>query len=225
MANPCPGYGISTGYKRPGGWLAGFHTGVDHAAPHGARLVAIRNGTVTHVGWGGWGNSYGVQVHIRHGDYITMTAHMSRTTVRVGQKVSEGQQIGNVGTTGNSTGPHVHVETRVYPFRYNNRIRNPAVFYASPVPEPYGLPVYLSKLHAGQKNSRSVKILQRHLNRHFPKRKNPLKVTGTYNARTDNWVRQCQKKHGHKFGQSRPDPKGKSNVGRKQAAHLRLVVR
>lgn len=224
MANPVPGYGITTGYKRPGGWSAGYHTGVDHAAPHGAKVVALRSGTVTHVGWGGWGNAYGVQVHIKHGGYVTMVAHLSRTTVRRGQSVREGQQIGNVGTTGRSTGPHAHVETRVSPYGYNNQIRNPAVFYPSRVPDPYGIPVYLSKLHAGQKNSRSVKVLQRHLNKHFPKRKIPLKVTGTYNVRTDNWVRRDQDRHGHKFGQGRPDPKGKSNVGRQQARHLRLRI-
>ena len=125
MTNPVPGYRVTTGYKRPGGWAVGYHTGVDLAAPHGAKVVAIASGTVTHVGWGGWGNAYGVQVHIKHGSYITMVAHLSRTTVRRGQSVREGQQIGNVGTTGNSTGPHAHVETRVSPFGYNNRIVNP----------------------------------------------------------------------------------------------------
>jgi murein DD-endopeptidase MepM/ murein hydrolase activator NlpD len=214
MASPCPGYRVTTGYKVRGSWAAGYHTGVDHAAPHGTRIVAIKSGTVTHVGWGGWGNAYGVQVHIRHGSYVTMTAHMSRTTVRRGQQVSEGQQIGNVGTTGNSTGPHVHVETRVWPYGYNRFIRDPQQFYRSGP-----APTYLSKLHYGQRNSRSVKNLQRRLNKHL---KAGLPITGYYGPMTDMWVRRDQRRHGAKFGQSKPDPKRRSNVGPRQARHLRL---
>jgi murein DD-endopeptidase MepM/ murein hydrolase activator NlpD len=137
MASPIPGYRVTTGYKVPGNWSAGFHTGVDHAAPSGTRVNAIASGKVIHVGWGGWGNSYGVQVIILHGRYRTMVAHLSRTTVRNGQSVSAGQQVGNVGTTGNSTGPHVHVETREFPFDYNYQITNPTLLYGSaPSPSP-----------------------------------------------------------------------------------------
>lgn len=214
MANPCPGYRVTTGYKVPGGWAAKYHTGVDHAAPHGARLNAIKSGTVVHVGWYGWGNAYGVQVHIRHGRYITMTAHMSRTTVRVGQSVREGQQIGNVGTTGNSTGPHVHVETRIAPYGYNNVIQNPQQFYVTSKP-----PTYLSKLKYGQRNSKSVKNLQRRLNKH---RNAGLPITGYYGPQTDKAVRGDQRKHGWRFGQRKPDPIRRSSVGPRQAKHLRL---
>lgn len=218
MTNPVPGYRVTTGYKRPGGWAAGYHTGVDLAAPHGAKVVAIKSGTVTHVGWGGWGNAYGVQVHIRHGSYITMVAHLSRTTVRRGQSVREGQQIGNVGTTGNSTGPHAHVETRVSPFGYNNRIVNPEMFFKTSSGGGGGTPpTYLSKLKYGQRNSDSVKNLQRALNKESRKDKRLLPVTGYYGPMTDTEVRKCQRQH-----VPRADPPRKSNVGPKQAAHLKL---
>jgi murein DD-endopeptidase MepM/ murein hydrolase activator NlpD len=218
MANPVPGYRVTTGYKKPGGWAAGYHTGVDEAAPHGAKVVALRSGTVTHVGWGGWGNAYGVQVHIRHGHYITMVAHMSRTTVRQGQTVREGQQIGNVGTTGRSTGPHAHIETRVSPYRYNNVIVNPTQFFgASSSGGGGGHPTYLSKLKYGQRNSESVKNLQRALNAHKMPGGRNLPVTGYYGPMTDAEVRLCQRLHG--FGN---DPKGKSYIGPKQAVHLKL---
>lgn len=222
MAHPVPGYRISTGYKVRGGWSAGYHTGVDHAAPHGARVNAVANGVVTHVGWGGWGNAYGVQVHIKHGSYITMVAHLSATTVRRGQSVRAGQQIGRVGTTGNSTGPHAHVETRVSPYGYNNRITNPAQFYGSTAGSSSGggtskHPTYLSKLKAGQRNSESVKNLQRALNAHKMPGGRNLPVTGYYGPMTDKEVRLCQRLH-----IPPADPKGKSNVGPKQAAHLGL---
>lgn len=215
MTNPVPGYRVTTGYKKPGGWSAGYHTGVDHAAPSGAKVVAIKSGRVIHVGWGGWGQAYGAHVIIQHGNYQTMVAHLSRTTVRVGQNVREGQQIGNVGTTGNSTGPHGHVETRTSPYRYNNRIVNPQGFYGSSSSGGGGggKHVYVSKLKYGQRSSDSVKHLQRRLAELG--HRIPDGATGNYFSQTDDAVRAWQRKIG-----DRVDPKGRSSIGPRQAKVL-----
>lgn len=221
MTNPCPGYKITTGYKKPGRlWSAGYHTGVDLAAPVGTKLVAIRSGKVIHVGWGGWGRAYGAHIIIQHGIYRTMVAHLSVTAVKVGQSVSEGQYIGRVGLTGNTTGAHVHVETRKLPYKYNNVIVNPTSFW--PTASKSGHPTYLSKLKYGQKDSESVKNLHRKLNAHKMPGGRNLPVTGNYYNMTDDEVRLCQRLHGFGPTKGSSDPKGRSFVGPEQAKHLGL---
>ncbi len=85
-----------------------MHQGVDFAAGTGTPVLASANGRVVKAGWGG---GYGNVVHIDHGrGIITRYAHLSRIGVRVGQQVSQGQSVGAVGTTGLSTGPHLHYE-------------------------------------------------------------------------------------------------------------------
>lgn len=90
------------------GWL---HTGVDIACPSGTWLKAADSGVVTRVQYGRTG--YGYNVMIDHGGGTqTLYAHMSRIDVKVGQTVAKGQQIGLEGSTGRSTGPHLHFEVR-----------------------------------------------------------------------------------------------------------------
>ncbi len=87
-----------------------FHAGVDLAAPMGTPVHAARDGTVVKAGWGG---SYGNVVFLDHGDGTqTRYAHLSRIDVRVGETVRQGDVLGLVGSTGASTGPHVHFELR-----------------------------------------------------------------------------------------------------------------
>ncbi len=88
-----------------------LHTGVDFAAASGSKCVAAGAGTVIYAGWySGYGNT----VIIDHGGGIsTLYAHNSSLTVSKGTKVSKGQQIAKIGSTGNSTGPHCHFEVRV----------------------------------------------------------------------------------------------------------------
>lgn len=89
-----------------------FHSGLDYPASAGAAVVAAASGRVTFAAFsfGGWGRL----VVISHGGGTrTLYAHLSRIGVRVGQRVAAGQQIGLVGSTGHSTGPHVHFEVRV----------------------------------------------------------------------------------------------------------------
>lgn len=218
MANPVPGYRVTTPFRKPGSWAAGFHTGADLAAPSGTPVVALRSGRVIHVGWGGWGNSYGVQVIIDHGGGMRAAyCHLSRTSVRGGQHVAEGAAIGRVGSTGNSSGPHLHVECRLSPFRYNSRVVNPVAYFGagSSAETP---PTYLSKLKFGQRDSESVKNLQRALNAHKMPGGTNLPVTGYYGPMTDREVRLCQRLH-----LPPADPEGQSFVGPKQAAHLGLT--
>ena len=89
-----------------------FHTGIDYRSSRGTPVVAAASGRVTFAGSsaGGWGRL----VTIAHGGGTrTMYAHLSRVGVRVGQYVQSGQRIGRVGSSGNSTGPHLHFEVRV----------------------------------------------------------------------------------------------------------------
>lgn len=87
-----------------------MHTGIDIAAPMGAKVVAALDGGVIYVGWNG---AYGRTVIVDHGSGIsTMYPHLSKSLVKVGQEVRAGQKIAEVGSTGWSTGPHIHFEVR-----------------------------------------------------------------------------------------------------------------
>jgi murein DD-endopeptidase MepM/ murein hydrolase activator NlpD len=103
---PVSGRGTVTSRYGPRG--RGFHTGVDIASARGTGILAADNGTVIQSGWQG---SYGNIITIDHGNgYRTRYAHNSANLVSVGQRVQRGQQIARMGSTGNSTGPHLHFE-------------------------------------------------------------------------------------------------------------------
>ncbi|MFF7028839.1 peptidoglycan DD-metalloendopeptidase family protein [Streptomyces albidoflavus] len=104
----------STAYRASGGsWSSGYHTGVDFSASSGTSVKAIGAGTVVSAGWSG---SYGNEVVIKHADgKYSQYAHLSSLSVSSGQTVTPGQQIGLSGSTGNSTGPHLHFEVRTGP--------------------------------------------------------------------------------------------------------------
>ncbi|MER5484948.1 LysM peptidoglycan-binding domain-containing M23 family metallopeptidase [Streptomyces sp. NPDC002812] len=108
------GGGMSTAYKTAGSmWSSGYHTGVDFAASSGTTVKAVGAGTVVSAGWSG---SYGNEVVIRHADgKYSQYAHLSQLSVSSGQSVTGGQSIGLSGSTGNSTGPHLHFEIRTGP--------------------------------------------------------------------------------------------------------------
>jgi len=95
-----------------------FHDGVDIAASHGTGIYAYSAGRVSFAGWNG---GYGKVVYIDHGNGLqTRYAHMSAISVRVGERVSAGEKIGAVGSTGNSTGAHLHFEVLK-----NGSLKNP----------------------------------------------------------------------------------------------------
>jgi len=98
-----------------------FHTGIDINAPTGTRIVAAQDGIVYFAGWSG---GFGLTIIIDHyGGYRTLYAHNSVNRVSAGDRVTRGQHIGDIGSTGQSTGPHLHFEiirdgTRVNPSQY-----------------------------------------------------------------------------------------------------------
>ncbi len=98
-----------------------MHTGIDFKARTGAPVIATAPGKVTYAGWKG---GYGKTVEIEHkGGVRTRYAHLSRIQVKKGAEVKTGAVIGKVGSTGRSTGPHLHYETRV-----NGKATNPNKF-------------------------------------------------------------------------------------------------
>jgi len=103
-----------TPYRAAGAsWSMGYHTGVDFPVPTGTSVKAVAAGHVVSAGWGG---SFGYQVVIRHADgRYTQYGHLSAIAVKAGRSVVSGQRIGRSGSTGNSTGPHLHFEVRTGP--------------------------------------------------------------------------------------------------------------
>ncbi len=105
-------------YLRPivgGKKSQGIHgyNGVDLAAPVGTPIMAAAEGTVVIARTSGYNGGYGLYVAIKHTNGTqTVYGHMSRVSVRVGQRVEQGDIIGAVGNTGRSTGPHIHFEVR-----------------------------------------------------------------------------------------------------------------
>ena len=117
-----PAANSSFGYRRdPFTGRAAMHRGLDFPGPRGAPIYAAARGTVTFVGQkGGYGNA----VEISHGQgLLTRYGHMSRFEAKVGDRVEAGTVIGAIGSTGRSTGPHLHFEVRV-----NGTAVNPRTF-------------------------------------------------------------------------------------------------
>ena len=109
VTHPLPNGRVSSNYGgRTMSGRAENHSGLDLAAPTGTPIYATGPGIVTKSGWG---NGYGQYVEINHGSgYITRYAHASRLIARVGDQVSAGEHIANVGCTGRCTGSHLHYE-------------------------------------------------------------------------------------------------------------------
>jgi murein DD-endopeptidase MepM/ murein hydrolase activator NlpD len=110
------------GYRRdPKGGGTRMHEGTDMAGAYGTAILATADGVVTHAGWD---NGYGRLVKIRHDFGIeTRYAHLSEIRVKVGQRVSRGDRIGDMGNSGRSTGTHLHYEVRL-----NGTAVNPMTF-------------------------------------------------------------------------------------------------
>ena len=109
---------FTSGYGKRWGRM---HRGTDFAAKHGTPIYSTGEGVVVHAGWG---SGYGRLVKIKHEfGFETRYAHLSRIRVKVGQKVSRGQRIGDMGNTGRSTGTHLHYEVRI-----NGKDLNPMTY-------------------------------------------------------------------------------------------------
>jgi murein DD-endopeptidase MepM/ murein hydrolase activator NlpD len=104
------GYHITATFGQGGSRWARVHTGTDFAAPIGTPVRSVMKGVVIFADWAG---PYGRQVQVRHADgTVTWYNHMSKFSVSVGETVYAGDQVGAVGMTGNTTGPHLHFEVR-----------------------------------------------------------------------------------------------------------------
>jgi murein DD-endopeptidase MepM/ murein hydrolase activator NlpD len=123
------GYRIDPVYK-----TTKMHEGLDFAAPHGTPIYATADGTITTAG--STGNGYGNHVVINHGyGYETLYGHMVRVKVSAGETVKRGQVIGWVGSTGKSSGPHLHYEVH----KNNQKIDPIYFFYNDLTPEQFNL--------------------------------------------------------------------------------------
>lgn len=111
---PVAGSYVSTGYQSSGSlWSSGSHSGIDFHAASGTPVVAVGAGMVVEAGWGG---AYGNNIVLRMTDgTYTQYGHLSSIGVSVGQSVEAGRRIALSGSTGNSTGPHLHFEARSTP--------------------------------------------------------------------------------------------------------------
>ena len=113
LRTPIDGARLSSRYGKRKHPILGYtkmHRGVDFAARHGVQVVTAGDGVIERIGWNG---SYGRYIRIRHrGEYATAYAHLSRFSkgLSKGKRVKQGQVIGHVGSTGQSTGPHLHYE-------------------------------------------------------------------------------------------------------------------
>ncbi|MER7397688.1 M23 family metallopeptidase [Streptomyces sp. NPDC000151] len=120
-------YHVTARYGVPGDWAAGHHPGVDFAVPTGTRVRSVGSGTVVLARRSG---AYGkaVTVRMRDGHYIVY-GHLSRIAVKKGRHVGPRTRLGSSGSTGRSSGPHLHFEVRdargygndVNPMRYLSR--------------------------------------------------------------------------------------------------------
>lgn len=97
---------------------AGGHSGLDISAPQGTPVVSAAAGTVVSINSSG--GAYGLHVVVKHGGTYTLYAHLSRIGVSMGQALATGQQLGNVGSTGNSSGAHLHFEVRNHPTAFTS---------------------------------------------------------------------------------------------------------
>lgn len=111
--NPLPG-----GYTFMRGFSS-FHAGVDLAVPAGTTVNAANGGRVIFAGWSNWG--YGNTVVLAHGPFTTLYGHLSAVFATCGQSVAPGTPIASSGSTGNSSGPHLHFE-----IRYNDIPQDPS---------------------------------------------------------------------------------------------------
>jgi murein DD-endopeptidase MepM/ murein hydrolase activator NlpD len=114
LTNPAPGHSVTSPFgvrTDPILGTAALHSGMDFRAPIGMAAKVTAPGTVTKAGWNG---GYGRMVEVDHGNGLsTRYGHLSQINVKVGEIVKIGQVIGEVGSTGRSTGPHLHYETRI----------------------------------------------------------------------------------------------------------------
>jgi murein DD-endopeptidase MepM/ murein hydrolase activator NlpD len=111
---PTTGYVLGAHFNQAGSHWMHKHSGQDFVVPTGTKVRAAHEGTVVEADWGG---AYGNNIVIKHGSHLyTQYGHLSKFLVHVGQHVNTGGTIALSGSTGNSTGPHLHFEVRTTPY-------------------------------------------------------------------------------------------------------------
>lgn len=143
-------YPITTAYRKPGDWAAGYHTGDDRACPNGTDVIATRDCKIIYAGWYGWGRAYGLTIRMEavvDGQRLQMQyCHLGAINVQAGQTVKAGQKVGDSNNTGNTTGPHLHTELRHYPYAYGDDL-NPNIWHTTglalpPAPTPGTITIF-----------------------------------------------------------------------------------
>ncbi len=129
VANPVDKPRVTQPWGRPNPrYKAKRHTGIDFGMPVGTQLFAIVDGTVANVMTDkSYGNVLVIEYVVNGVKYQDWYCHLSRVTVAKGQAVKAGQPVALSGNTGNSTGPHLHLETRIAPFKYGNDVAHPVL--------------------------------------------------------------------------------------------------
>ena len=116
----------TTPFKKSGNWKAGYHTGEDWVCDNHA-LVSPSSGTVSYVGYDSNGYGNYLIIHTDDKNCILMAHMAAKPTVKVGDKVSARQKVGVMGSTGNSTGPHLHIEVeKGTDWSYNRNLLKPS---------------------------------------------------------------------------------------------------
>jgi len=130
--DPVKKYTLSAGFAQAGKMWQSTHSGQDFAVPSGTKVMAAHGGTVVKAGGNGAGDgpAYGNAIVIKHASGVySQYAHLSRIDVKIGQVVKTGQKIALSGSTGNSSGPHLHFEIRTTA-NYGSAV-NPVTFLHS----------------------------------------------------------------------------------------------
>jgi murein DD-endopeptidase MepM/ murein hydrolase activator NlpD len=115
------------GVKNPR-YAAGYHTGIDYGCRKNTKVMSITSGKVVKVyNDKNYGKTVIIRSKLNNKFYWNMYCHLERPLVKEGVRVVKGQVIALSGNTGNSTAPHLHLETRVRPYRYRDNVKNPFI--------------------------------------------------------------------------------------------------
>lgn len=135
--NPVPNK-VGTAYGVKGDWAAGYHPGEDFLSPTGTLAVAPQDAEIVYAGWYGWGRAYGLTVigeSLINGQPLRwIMAHLNRALVRTGDRVQRGQQVAVTNNTGRTSGPHLHLEVRHFPYNYGDDVDPTILTRAEPLP-------------------------------------------------------------------------------------------
>jgi murein DD-endopeptidase MepM/ murein hydrolase activator NlpD len=237
MALPLKSPRVTQPWGRPNDrYKAKRHTGIDFGATVGTELFAVCDGKVVDIAPDtAYGNKVVIEYTCNGIKYQDWFCHMSKIEVAKGAQVAAGQKIGLSGNTGNSTGPHLHLETRIAPFRYGHDVAHPCMEVAgvidpnapadrkvnilqkvaavvTPNVTPATKIVNLAELIAGQADD--VSLVQSALN---------VKVTGKYDAATQAAYKKWQESLGYKGADADGKP-GKTSLNKLGAKYGFTVV-